>query len=167
MLKILMTTFLLISCAQGKSEGLNIPIGWRLPTEAETTQDWRINDKNKFLMKNADFNGDGIIDTVQVYVKNTGNVFAIFAHVSNHKAIKTIKLEEYEIQQLENIGVNLIKSGKYLTACGKGYYTCDTKNSKYVVVKNTGIDIFSWEQGNSILNWDSHTQMFLETPMSD
>jgi hypothetical protein len=65
------------------------------------------------------------------------------------------------------MGVRLVNPGTYETACGKGYGTCTTDESRQVTLKYPGIEYFQYEGGSSYVFWDDTRRQLQRVWISD
>jgi hypothetical protein len=145
-----------------------IPDGWRTPTEKEINQDWRKEKSHHYVVVNADFNGDGIEDEARLLVRQKGQGMALFAFVSQGKSFKEYSLDELEdAGWLEVMGIDLAKKGKYKTACGKGYFDCESGEPEQINLKRPAIDYFKEGSANSFFYWDDKKKAFNRVWISD
>jgi len=142
------------------------PKDWRAPQDIETQQDWRNTDKNRFLVALADFDGDGVQDEARLMVRNDGKAQGLIVWSSAFNS--TIVLNEDPGHRLfEAMGIAVAKPGKYLTACGKGYFDCGTGDPVEIVLSKPAIDYFKEGSANSFYWWDNQKKAFTRTWISD
>jgi hypothetical protein len=111
-----------------------LPSGWRLPKPEEVMQGWRKEFASGALLVRADLDGDGIIDEARLVVREDGSAVAVAVLLGNGS--KTHLLGEIpEPGWLEVMGITVVKPGKYLTACGKGYFDCKPGEPKRLTGK--------------------------------
>jgi hypothetical protein len=70
---------------------------------------------------------------------------------------------------LGNNGIELVKAGKYKTACGKRYgdFACAHGEPDFLELSTAAIDFFQAESSDSIFYWESASKSFREILMSD
>jgi hypothetical protein len=147
---------------------LQLPAGWRYPLPNEVSQDWRDSSSHRFLRVSADFNGDGVTDEANLLVKEEGLEVALFARVSAGGANHVIMLDELDgLKGFWSMGIELVAPGEYETACGKGYWECESGEPEVLMLKNPAIDYFASESANSFFAWDVDTQSFQRIWISD
>lgn len=151
------------------SEDPSLPPGWRLPTTAETDQDWRNEDSNRYLVVRADFNGDGVTDQAKLLLRDTGPGFGLFAFVwQKDGAFKAYVLEEVkDTNYIEFMGIAPKPPGLYKTACGKGYFECGEGEPEEILLRHHAIDYFKEGSANSYFYWDEATETFKRVWISD
>jgi len=149
------------------SFAVELPKGWRLPTKKELSQEpLRNKSSTKNIKVEADFNGDGKVDTA-LLLKNTSNQSeGLFVRLSGYswQLINQIK-KKVEIPY--NLGISLASPNNYKTACGKGYGKCDNVDSLTLMLNLPGIFLFTFESAHSVWYWDSSTNEFKQTWLSD
>jgi len=101
-------------------------------------------------------------------VKQKGQGAALFAFVSQGKSFKAYLLDELEdVIWLDVMGIDLAKKGKYVTACGKGYFECEAADPRKIILKRPGIDYFKEGSANSFIYWDDKKRAFKRIWISD
>ena len=145
-----------------------LPHGWRIPSSAETNDDWRNQDSNRYLVVKADFNGDGIPDQARLLIHDGNSQVALFAFVSQKdRSFKTYSLDEKNAAYLKVLGITKVPPGRYTTACGKGYAECRGGEQPEVVLGHHAIDYFKVEGPHSYFYWDSTAIVFKVVGISD
>jgi len=148
--------------------GEDLPKGWRKPTRAEAGgDDWRHKSPTGFLTVEADFDGDGKLDVAELLVNPSAKQFALFVKLASSSWQLLDK--PYDLKSLDRFGVDLVKPGKYETACGKGYgdYACAHGEPDYLELSRPAIDFIYTESSDSIFYWDKEQGKFVEVLMSD
>ena len=144
------------------------PHGWRLPNRGETAQSWRSNSPSRYLSVNGDFTGDGNIDAAMILVRSDGSGFAPFVVLagSNHER-RFLQAEEMNpISYLPDEGMKLLRPGKYLTTCGKGY-GCSDNEKKSVTISTDAVEFFKDEGPARMIYWDRSKRALSEVWLSD
>lgn len=146
----------------------SLPQGWRRPTKSEASSEWRQKSPNRYFRVSADFDGDGKIDTAELLINPATKQFAPFVKLAATQRWEMIE-KPYELQVLDRFGINLVKPGKYETACGKGYgdYACAHGEPKVLRLTNPAIDLFYTESSDSTFYWDGKDKAFRKVLMSD
>jgi len=148
-----------------------IPDGWRIPTEADYTFDW----KDSILKGSipfhvtADFNGDNVPDDAYILLSTHSKAWAVFVilHTKDGKSA-FIKLDENDGQTPPQLmGLAIVQPGDYETACGKGYYECDPNDPDSLHLDLPAIDYFEFESAELFIWWDKQTKSFHRTWISD
>ncbi len=116
----------------------------------------------------ADFDGDGKPDPAELLVNASANQFALFVKLASTGKWRLTD-GPFDIKSLDRFGIDLVKPGKYETACGKGYgdYACAHHEPDFMKVSTAAIDLFYTESSDSILYWDSSTKAFRKILISD
>ncbi len=155
-----------VSCLAFAQEIL--PSGWRKPSHAETSDDWRKKSPTRFQLIKADFDGDRKSDVAELLVNPSDKQFAFFVKLGSTEKWQMIG-KPYDLTSLGRFGIDVIKPGKYETACGKGYgdYACAHGEPDYLKLSNSAIDVFYTESSDSIFYWDATSKEFREILMSD
>jgi hypothetical protein len=143
--------------------------GWRAPTTSELSDDfaWRKENANLYLKAKADFDGDGKEDEASLLINDKENKMGLFVTLFS-QGKKSILLET--IKDKKNIigmGIKSAKSGKYKTACGKGYWDCKKGEPAELNLRMPAMDLFQYESANSFFVWDSKIKKFKRIWMSD
>ena len=149
----------------------SLPEGFRYPNEADRTGDWK--DFRKEVptpfRAQADFNGDGLIDDVWLLLRTSNKGWGLFVFLSHKTTSPTvIKLEEDDGQTAaQRLGVEVVQTGEYETACGKGYWKCEPGEPTRLKLLLPAIDFFTFESANSYYWWDVRSKKFARTWISD
>ncbi len=160
---------LLTSLAYSQSTP-EFPAGWKAAIASDYSAE------NLSFMKNrvpnhveADFNGDGKIDYAWILVNTSRNMYGLFVFLGEknggHKVITLNELKR-ETDKLY-MGLSLMKSGQYKTACGKGYWECKPGEPQVLKLKYPGINFFMFESADSVYYWDSRKKEFKRIWLSD
>jgi len=170
-LRFLVIAICLLTPTASFSGELSLPKGWRLPTTSEITpnQEWRSNSPTRYLTVNADFNGDGVVDTGMLLVSKNGFELALFVFLSQKDGSSKIYLLDKlkHIEHIQVMGIELAVPNKYKTACGKGYFDCQPGELEEITLKNPAIDYFKIESANSFFYWEESKKIFKRIWMSD
>ncbi len=160
----------ILLCASSAYAGKSIPRGWRIPTSKEMQAEydqWRNRDKNRFLLVEGDFNGDGVIDEARLLLsKKDAPRLGLFAFVSQKDgSFKTFLLIERDDQRyFEALGIEKVSPGEYLTVRGKGIidYGPDKVRLMY-----DGINFFKEGSASMYFYWDPQTKDFKKAYIDD
>jgi hypothetical protein len=178
-----------ITCANS-GEPLKPPAGWQFPKDKEFFGAWKNKSKTKYLSAKGDFNGDGITDhayILQPVNKEGIAIFVLFgaSGKGNQKLLKIYdiledkyyleakkKHPEYDLIGLKiaNYGIEIVQPGKYLTACGIGFWECgkEGSESKDIEIKHNAISFFHYDAGGTrYYFWDDKSQTFKYRFMDD
>lgn len=152
-----------------------VPYGYRLPTKADITGDWkRFNAPNHL---EADFNGDGIKDEAYILPKE-GSKLGYGVFVSINKAnggiqtgrkFQMFKLTSRDDMQPQSFAIELENPSNEIweTACGKGYWECEIGEPAEFQIKNPSIMFCYIESACTMYMWDSDKLSFKEIQFSD
>jgi hypothetical protein len=145
-----------------------LPSGWRKPTLAEAGGAWRKKSPTKFLVVKGDFDGDGKVDTAELLVDESAGRFALFVRLASTEKWHMLG-EPYDVKTLDRFGIDLVKPGKYETACGKGYDDsfCAHGEPDFLELSHAAIDFIYTESADSIFYWEPRTKTFRNVQMSD
>ena len=143
------------------------PKGWRYPTMAEISQDWRAVSPHKHALISADFDGDRMQDRAMLLVKanNMGAALVVILGRMPNKALVLEPLED--IGRLDVMGIEVVEPGQYETACGKGYFECEKGEPTVLSLKRPGINFFTSESASSYFYYDTKSRSFKRVWISD
>jgi hypothetical protein len=157
--------------------GKSIPRGWRVPINSEMQNEndendkWRNSDKNKYLLVEGDFNGDGVRDEARLLIsKKNQPRLGLFAFVSQKDGtFKTFLLIEVskDPSYFQALGIEKVSPGEYLTACGKGITDCEPGEPDKVLLIYDGINFFKEGSASMYFYWESVTKDFKKTYIDD
>jgi hypothetical protein len=165
---VLVTTITMLTSAGLSKDTLAPPLGWRFPRSGETAQSWRSKSPSRFLSVNGDFTGGGNIDTAMILVRNDGSGFAPFVSLagSDHGRQFLQAEETNPISYLPDEGMKLLRPGKFLTTCGKGY-GCSENEKKSVTISTDAVEFFKYEGPARMIYWNRSTRALSEVWLSD
>lgn len=150
--------------------GENAPIGYRFPSEADYSGDWRefrATVPLPFVVR-ADFNGDGNLDEAWLLPKTSGTGWALFAALGSAKGPRRfIRLDQDLKAEVQGFGITLAKPGHYKTACGKGYWACKRDEPEALDLKLPAFEFFRFESASVMFWWDLRAGAFRRTSISD
>ncbi len=145
------------------------PPGWRYPTESDYVGDW-LQFKNTipvpFHIK-GDFNGDGLLDDVWILIRTDGDSYSVFVFLGRKQNGADIVQLETGQGPAQRHGLELVKPGKYLTACGKGAFDCRTGEPESVELRAVGFKLFLYESGSLLYFWDTQNGSFKQLQLSN
>jgi hypothetical protein len=144
------------------------PTGWRRPTAAEMSDDWRKKSSTKFFVVKGDFDADGKQDLAELFVEPTTRQFALFARLSGAGSWQQLNAP-IPLDALNRFGIDLVGAVKYETACEKGYgdYACEHGEPNYLILTDPAIDFIYTESSDSIYYWNPKSKKFVDVLMSD
>ncbi|HOV99029.1 MAG TPA: hypothetical protein PK595_05615 [Bacteroidota bacterium] len=134
---------------------------------SEMNDDWRKRIPNKFLKVVGDFNGDKEKDEARLLVNNQDKSIALFIKYRMDGENRFFLLEIGDSLLIHSMGIQLVKPGKYLTACGKGYWDCGEDEPPEILLSCDAVDLFIVEGANSFIFWDSVDNKFRRIWISD
>ncbi len=67
----------------------------------------------------------------------------------------------------QRFGLALAKPGRYITACGKGYFDCKPGEPQSVDLKGVGFRFFVYESAATLYFWESGMSSFKGVQISD
>jgi hypothetical protein len=146
-----------------------LPVGWRMPNSLELSEGWRLNAPDRNAIVHADFNDDGIADEAMILVSVKGERFGLFAYLSQtNSAFKLYRVYvNKHVKELPAMGIEKVLSGKYMTACGKGYWSCKKGETPQIVIEGEAIHYFKTESASSYFYWDKKAKRFKRIWISD
>lgn len=165
---VLVATVTMLAAAGFAKGTLSPPAGWRLPRAEETAQSWRSNSPSRYLSVTGDFTGDGNIDTAIILVRKDGSGFAPFvAFDGRNRESRLLQGEETNpVSYLSDEGIKLLRPGKYLTTCGKGY-GCSENENESVTISTDAVELFKNEGPERMIYWDKNKGALSEVWLSD
>lgn len=116
----------------------------------------------------ADFNNDGVEDQAWILTDKQKTKWAFFVALSSEKKDKKfIKLAEDEIGLHLDVGIHVMKAGRYRTACGKGYWKCKQDEPAEIEIKSGAISQVFFESSSSVYYWSEKASKFVRVWLSD
>lgn len=153
-----------------QTDNIALPEGWRyLTTEELSNQSWRQNSPTKYAKLVADFNGDGIDDNAYILKNTNFSREGLFVHLSDKQAgFKWLLLDTTDLARTNlYMGIDAVKPGEYITACGKGYFKCKKGEPAILKIERPAINYFQFESVNSFFVWNDKTRLFKQIWISD
>ena len=146
-----------------------IPLGWRVPTASELSDDWRRSDVERYSSVIGDFNGDGLPDKAMLLISEKDGGLGLFAFLATRSGrFQSYKLDVInEGSWIEVMGIALVSPGEFKTACGKGYFRCKNGEPPKLNLRRDAVDYFKSGSANSYFVWDSRAGKFRRYWMSD
>jgi hypothetical protein len=150
-------------------EDVALPDGWRLPTAVEVSDDWRGGDPGRFLLADADLDGDGRPDQARVLFRTDGTAFGVFAFLccGEKDAVPHLILHNRELTYFKVVGIRPLGPGRYRTACGRGFIDCYLGEPHEVQLTHAAIDYFRNESVTSLFYWSDGEQTFKWVAITD
>jgi hypothetical protein len=145
-----------------------LPNGWRLPSNDETFQSWRLESPTRYLSVNGDFAGRGAADKAIILVKKNSTGFAPFLVLAAPDGrTRFFQAEETNpMRYLPDEGLRLLPPGKYKTTCGKGY-GCSDGDEHSVTVSTHAVEFFQREGPERLIYWNTAKDGPSEVWLSD
>jgi hypothetical protein len=138
-----------------------LPDGWRLAGKDDyAAEDIRFFNGSMPNHAEADFDGDGKKDHALILFEPDASKCGLFVLLGGGRSLK---LEEMELSGRDDrirAGLSPVKPGKYLTACGRGYWKCAPDETEELNLNRMGIYFFLFEGASSIFYWNDSTRMF-------
>ena len=79
-----------------------------------------------------------------------------------------LMLEEYSgPSPIQRYSLELLKPGRYKTACGKGYFECKKDEPSELNLRLPAVDWVYIESADVVFWWDAEQMRFRRTQMSD
>ncbi len=143
-------------------DAVALPDGWRLPGTDEVSDDWRQDDPARFLLVDADLDGDGRLDQARLLMRVDGSEFGMFAFLcrADGEIEPHLVLHNRELVYFKLVGIRAAAPGVYPTACGRGTIDCYAGEPREVRLGHGGIDYFKNESVTSLFYWSDDVQAF-------
>jgi hypothetical protein len=156
------------AAATHTAEALSPPAGWRLLRPDETAQSWRSDSPSRYLSVAGDFTGDGKVTTAIILIREDGSGIAPFVALPgpDHNRRFLQGEETNPISYLHDEGIRLLKPGKYLTTCGKGY-GCSKGEPQSVTISTDAVEFFKHDGPARMIFWDKTKGTLSEVWLSD
>lgn len=150
-------------------DGVALPDGWRLPAADEVSDDWRQVDPARFLLADADLDGDGHADQARLLMRTDGSEFGVFAFLCREhgKVVPHLVLHNRELVYFKVVGIRSVGPGVYRTACGKGFLDCYAGEPQEVRLGHGAIDYFKNESVTNLFYWSADAQTFKWVAIKD
>ena len=152
---------------------IELPNGWRFPaTEELADEPLRNNSARNYAQAEADFDGNGMIDIAYLFksARVSGEGLLVrMASPSGHNWLVLAEIdwgEEYSAVGL-SMGIEVVEPGSYVTVCGKGYRECAPGELRELLLEEPGLRYFKFESASSIFHWDTESNEFKQTWVSD
>jgi hypothetical protein len=164
----LVTTVLMWTSAVLSKQILSPPAGWRLSRPDETLQSWRSDSPSRYLSVSGNFTGDGNVNTAIILVRDDGSGIAPSVALGGpgHERRFFQGGETNPISYLHDEGIKLLKPGRYVTTCGKGY-GCSQGEKKSITISTDAVEFFKYEGPGRMIFWDKTKGALSEVWLSD
>jgi len=150
--------------------GLKAPAGFRFPTSTDYSGDWaafRAQIAVPFHLT-ADFNGDGRADQAWLLLADPAPGWALVVFLATPAGShRVIQLQADSKEDVHRYGIVRADPGRYETACGKGFWTCEADEPAVLSLKLPALQFFVYESASAIFWWDRATGRFRRTWISD
>ena len=143
-----------------------LPPGWRRPSPVEVSAAWRRKSPTRFLIVKADFDGDGHTDVAEILTNESEKRCALFVRLSSGNG-EWMTLWKGPAVELRNVGISMVRPGKYDTLCGDDPSACNPETPKSVDFEHNAISLFFEGETSSFFYWDRKTKKFNSVPISD
>jgi len=145
----------------GIAEGADYPSGQIDTSSVQTKR------HDRFLAATGDFNGDGMQDKALILLNKGTSKLGLFICLTTAKGCDWHRLAEMDSAFLDVMGIGTVKSGKYETACGKGYWQCGKDEPETLVTKRDAIEFFKDESASSVYVYNPRKHAFTSIATSD
>lgn len=165
---ILLAILLMCSCANSFSK-ISLPDGWIAPAKSLTNDDWRNINCGRYLTVEGDFNGDGIVDEARLLVRIDGSEMGLLAFISGNERQHTVFVidKKSDIKNLKSLGIEVVHSGLYETACAKGFAECREGEPHELILHHDAINYFKHGSANMYFYWDETAHSFKGIGIND
>jgi hypothetical protein len=145
-----------------------LPNGWRLTSNEETAQSWRLKSPTRYLSVNGDFAGHGVAEKAIILVKKDGTGFAPFLLLAEPDGqTRFFQAEEINpMRYLQDEGLRVLLPGSYKTTCGKGY-GCSEGDKDSVTISTQAVEFFQRDGPERLIYWDNDKDRPSEVWLSD
>lgn len=156
------------SCAISFSK-ISVPDGWTVPTKSLTSGEWRNIDSNRYLAVKGDFNSDGIVDEARLLVRLDGSEMSLLVFLSGKEKQYAIFVldKKPDIKNLKSLGIEVVRPGRYETACGKGFTECREGEPRELIIHHEAINYFKHGSANMYFYWDEASRSFKGVGIND
>ena len=146
-----------------------LPDGWREPTEAESDQEFRGEDSDRYLRAAEDFDGDGRRDQALLLIRKADRAMGLVVFLTRVGDSEAHQLYVFERPGLiEAMGVRVAQPGYYRILCDdddRGPCGEDGKNP--IALDLPAIDSFKDGSASSLFFWDRDARAFRQVWTSD
>lgn len=144
------------------------PDGWRFPGQSDYSDDWLANRDTypePFHVR-SDFNGDGSMDDAWIVIPKKGRGGGLCVFLGG--APDVIWLDRGEmVYKPQMVGIVAVPPGRYVTACGKGYFDCGPGDPEKLDLSLPSFRFIYFGKASILYWWDAGTKSFNTTSMSD
>ncbi|MBN2200544.1 hypothetical protein JW777_01165 [bacterium] len=116
----------------------------------------------------GDFDGDDRRDHAFILIQKDEAKCGLFVLPGSGGRI--IKLHEMPLSRRDgkiHAGLSPVKPGRYLTACGRGFWDCGPDEPAELELTRSGVYFFIFEGPCSIFYWNENGRRYRRVPISD
>jgi hypothetical protein len=167
---------LILTSAAARASAQDLPVGWRLPTAKELSNDERRGSPTNFAKATADFNGDGVADEALILKSTRYSGEALWVRLSNRDdGFRWIELDEvkwgatYPNVDLA-MGIDVATPGVHAYGCFDDSKDCTfgrISERPKLKLDDPSIHYFRFESAASIFFWSYKYGRFLRVWVSD
>lgn len=145
-----------------------LPKGWRLPSNDETAQSWRLKSPTRYLSVSGNFTGRGAAEEVIILVKKDSTGFAPFLVLAAPDGQTRFFQAEGSnpMRYLQDEGLGVLSPGTYATTCGKGY-GCREGDMESITVSTQAVKFFQRDGPERLIYWNKDKNGPSEVWLSD
>ncbi len=168
---------ILVFVAPFKAIALDLPAGWRYPTEKELDDRYRKESKDKYVKTKADYNGDSLIDEVYILVSTTFKGDGLHVYLSTPNGYKWIPLDVDNWDKLypnntytyygPAMGVGTLSPENTKKYIERKTFDFGNEKPKAIDYRNPSIDYFKFGSAASIFYWSLSESKFKRFWYSD
>lgn len=164
-----------ISTARTSGGDADLPAGWRLPTDKESSDPAREDSRSRYTEVRADFNGDGVEDLGRMLKTRTGGSEALWVRLSQaRQGPAWIKLDEIPRSERGSadliMAIDAVKPGLIAYACFDTAPDCnfgaDAQRPK-LRLTDASLLYFRPESAASLFFWSNKHRKFMRVWLSD
>jgi len=144
-----------------------LPHNWRKPTGAESPGKWRQKSASKFLVVRGDFDGDDREDRAELLINESGRQCGLFVQLSGADSDWQSLWEGNVRQGLGDVGIDIVRPGKYETLCGSDPSECDADSPRNLYLRHGAIELFFYGTTRSFFYWDRKRGKFRTVAIGD
>ena len=128
-----------------------MPAGFRFPASADYSGDWaafRAQIPVPFHVT-ADLNGDGRADEAWLLLADPAPAWALVVFLASPTGThRVIQLQAESKEDVHRYGIMRADPGRYETACGKGFWTCEADEPAVLSLKLPALQFFLFESAS-------------------
>jgi hypothetical protein len=152
---------IIISCSSVQKSSSD----WKhIDKETLAKDNWRTKDLAYFTDIDGDFDGNGKTDKAYIARSDSDRQIALVVIMNGTEVFILDKLTESD---LSIMGIKKTLPGKYVTACGKGYFECSNGDLPEIEISSDSIEFFKNEGASSLFYWNNESRVFNRIWISD